>query len=98
LLAPEKTSAMLRLCWNITSPTCRYPSQEPGRGKTHVYRGLRSMLDGVKSGGFQFVSLSRIETVRWKIGAVELEPIIFPVLSLVFLRVQVPTDSWGREV
>lgn len=35
------------------------------------------MLDGVKSGGFQFVSLSRIETVRWKIGAVELEPIIF---------------------
>lgn len=43
------------------------------------------------------MSLSRIETVRWKIGAVELEPIIFPVLSLVFLRVQVPRDSWGRE-
>lgn len=52
------------------------------------------MLDGVKSGGFQFVSLSRTETVRWKIGAVELEPIISPVLSLVvFLRVQVPRDS-----
>lgn len=61
-----------------------------------MYRGLRSMLDGVKSGGFQFVSLSRIGTVRWKIGAVELEPIIFPVLSLVFLRVQVPRDS-GEE-
>lgn len=55
------------------------------------------MLDGVKSGGFQFVSLSRIETVRWKIGAVELEPIIFPVLSLVFLRVQVPRDSGAEK-
>lgn len=47
-------------------------------------------MDKVKSGGSQFVSLSRIETIRWKIGAVELEPRIFPVLSLLaFLRVQI---------
>ena len=42
LLAPERISAMLRLCWNITSPTCRYPSQKkPGRGEIHVYKGTK---------------------------------------------------------
>lgn len=61
-------------------------------------RGLRILVDKVKSGGSQFVSLSRIETIRWKIGAVELEPRIFPVLSLLaFLRVQIHRDSQGRE-
>lgn len=77
LLAPERISVMLRLCWSITSPTCRYPSGSPGEERARCSKGTET-TSGYSQEQWCPVSLSvGTETAGWKFGTRGLDPRVF---------------------